>query len=334
MKRIVLLLFITSIIISSFAQNDEKEILGKYRVTQLPLEPMPKEFKTYKVEVTADNLYLRDDAYSKFVLSGFKKLDKNSTEAADMTIKVEVYPFEYKGIDVYSYTSTVKVDGVEKKITEYAYKGAIRYQFNITLIGKNDSIYYTRSDRDTKEWNNNGYKSMKEAQEFSASHVQGLPGELLGSFCSGHNNSLNEKYGFVKRTMVPLSFTVKISKKCKYDYSDLTSAHELMKSTFLIISDKEDNIVAYKEAIAPSIEKWTKALSESNIEDKKARINKDMTCALYHNIGTAYFLSKEYEKAIENFDKCIAIKSSYGDASEYKNLSKKFQERVLANMLQ
>lgn len=331
MRQNVIIMLLLCIVATAFAQNDEKEILGTYRYVRLPKTPMPKEFKAYKVDVVSQDPYLRDAVFNRINIEGFKKIDKNLSEAGDFTVKVEIYPFEYSGVETYSYQSTVKVDGVEKKITQYGYKGKMRYKMELVLIDKNDSIYLKDEIGSTKEWNNNNYKTLNEASSASSSTVQNMPASIVSDFIAGNNSTINNKFGFVKSQLVPLNYTVKISKKCKFDYSDLTSASEQFKVAFEVVSKNENDIQTYNSAVESAIVKWTKALAESNIEDKKARINKDLTCALYHNLGTAYFLSKDYEKAKENFAKCKEIKSSYGDASEYMRYSTDLFERLMAN---
>lgn len=331
MKKNVLIILMMLIFATVYAQNDEKEILGKYRYVRLPKSPMPKEFKVYTVDVRSQDLYLRDAAYGKINIEGYKKLDKNVSEAGDFTVKIEIYPFEYSGVETYSYQSTVKTDGVEKKITQYGYKGKARYKMELVVIDKNDSIYHKQSIGDVSKWDNSNYKTLKDASNFSESHIKDLPMSIVTNFISGNNGELNNKFGFVPSQLVPLNFTVKISKKCKFDYSDLTSASEQLKAAFEIVSKDENNTQAFNAAIEPAIAKWTKALAEANVEDKKARINKNLTCALYHNLGTAYFLSKDYEKAKANFEKCKEIKSSYGYASEFLRYSTDLFERLMIN---
>jgi tetratricopeptide (TPR) repeat protein len=331
MKKMILLLFLAGTVIGLFAQNDEKEILGKYSVVQLPLDPFPTDYKNLKVDVTTSDLYLRDAIMSKMYITGYKKLDKNSTDAADIVISVEAYPFQIAPGETYSYVNTTKVDGVEKKQTLWGYKGSVKYKFNIVMKGRNDSIYYESQPNGTQELSGSGYASGKDAAAYLASDKEGTPGEIVENIFGSYPGYLSNRFGFVKKQFVPFTFTVKVSKKCKFDYSDLLSAHELVKSSFMPISISEDNASQFLTAVAPAIEKWENALKEANPEDKKARINKDLTCAILHNLGMVYFLGKEYEKAIDYFGKCIEVKKSYGDASQFKGVSEDLLKRIKIN---
>jgi hypothetical protein len=331
MKKFVLLLFVMSLFVSSFAQNDDREILGKYTVIQMPMVPLPTEYKNLKVDVVTNDLYLRDAISAKIYIAGYKKLDKNSTETPDIFFNVEAYPFQFTNGETYSYVNTIKVDGVEKKETLWGYKLAVTYKFNIVMKGRNDSIYYNRQESDTKDLSGSGYKTGKDAVDFLSGSRSGAWEGIVNEVFFNMAYYLSDKYGFVKLQRVPDSYTVKVSKKCKFDYSDLTSAHDLMKASFVTISTNENNAQNFLTSVNPSIEKWEKALTESNIEDRKARINKDLTCAILHNLGTVYFLGKQYEKAIDYFGKCIAIKKSFGDASQYKSLSEDLLKRNKIN---
>ncbi|HPR30637.1 MAG TPA: tetratricopeptide repeat protein [Prolixibacteraceae bacterium] len=333
MKKYIVLLFLSSVILSAYSQNIEEELLGRYRVTQLPLNPLPEEFKTLSVDVKAENQKIVDFVYSKFFLGGLVKIDNDTLGTADVKLHIEIFPFETYGLDVYSYTIKKKVDGVEKSYTLYGYKGEMKFKYSLTLTDRNDTIYYAKNDSVLKKWDEKGASSRNDALKYSSSQIKRLPGEILTEFCKNTNSYLNDNFGFICMLMAPSCYSIVVPKKCKFDYSDLTSAQDSMKKAFQIIKNNEQNVTDYKVAVAPAIEKWNMALSESDITNRKARINKNITCAIYHNLGMTYFLLKEYDKAVENFNKCIEIKNSFGDAYTYKEKSIHLKERVIANQL-
>ncbi|MFO7864727.1 MAG: tetratricopeptide repeat protein, partial [Salinivirgaceae bacterium] len=68
---------------------------------------------------------------------------------------------------------------------------------------------------------------------------------------------------------------------------------------------------AFKKKVKPAIDLWKKALTESNIEERKTRVNEKATLVAYSNLARAFFMMQEYEKAIEYADKIMAIDKSF-----------------------
>lgn len=105
----------------------------------------------------------------------------------------------------------------------------------------------------------------------------------------GHVINSSYSTAFVKDSYEVFDLTT--GKGKSHDYSDLTAVNE----EAIEIMKQIDN----RDAILPVIEKWKTMLQQSNLDDKKAKINDVITHGLYKNIAVAYAYLEDYDKAME-----------------------------------
>ncbi len=104
---------------------------------------------------------------------------------------------------------------------------------------------------------------------------------------------VNDRIGFAKKERKGEIFFVKEKGD---EYADLLSAFNDASSGFNLL-DKDAETAAGK--LRKAIGSWEAALKESNPFDKKARIDKDITIALYFNILEAYLALADPEPALQ-----------------------------------
>lgn len=97
------------------------------------------------------------------------------------------------------------------------------------------------------------------------------------------NNLLNDIFGHSETERKATLYFVKTDDAI---YSDLVTAFNEASSGLSIL--KQDKETA-KSKLVKASELWNSALKESDPANKKARINKDMTIALYYNLLEIYF---------------------------------------------
>ncbi|SMC94705.1 hypothetical protein [Pedobacter nyackensis] len=92
------------------------------------------------------------------------------------------------------------------------------------------------------------------------------------------NNLLNDKYGYssVKRDAI-----LNYIKNGDSEYSDLTMAFNEASSGLLMLQQDGPSAVG---KLMKANEIWNKALTESDLNNKKARINKEITMGIYFNL--------------------------------------------------
>lgn len=134
------------------------------------------------------------------------------------------------------------------------------------------------------------------------------------------SSDLNEAIGFPVKNNLLEVYTVKRFKD--WQYSELLEALTYAQTGYNNISksiSKEEG----KESLIKAIEIWETLLGESDMADKKARINKEITCLIYTNLADAYFWMEDFEKV--NFYVNNAI--THGTLKARKHC-KKLQKKI------
>lgn len=131
------------------------------------------------------------------------------------------------------------------------------------------------------------------------------------------NKILNEKFGFYKEKRKTTLYFVKDKKA---EYTDLTTAFNEATSALTLLA--ADSITA-KINLQHAIDLWEKALATSDVNDKKARIDKDVTIAICLNLLEVYYALKNYQAGLQVMQKLNTINLSYSDRirkNEYDNV--------------
>ena len=115
-------------------------------------------------------------------------------------------------------------------------------------------------------------------------------------------STLNNSCGFSTRTWNTEIYSVKSYKDHNYD--DLTQAYTTAKQGYDLIyqtRDRKNGHAKLNEAITA----WKKALTESNVNDNKSRINDKVTALLYYNIAEAYLWMSNFDESEQYINKAI-----------------------------
>ncbi|HVW14826.1 MAG TPA: hypothetical protein VHB54_13405 [Mucilaginibacter sp.] len=121
------------------------------------------------------------------------------------------------------------------------------------------------------------------------------------------NNLLNDKFAFssVKRTA-----TLYYIKNDDATYQDLTTAFNEASSGLIMLQQDYNSA---KGKLDKSIDLWNTALKEADPNNKKARINKDITLVLYFNLLEAYFAEGDAVNGQNTLEKMNTLNLSMSD---------------------
>ncbi|MFI5204686.1 MAG: tetratricopeptide repeat protein [Flavobacteriales bacterium] len=110
---------------------------------------------------------------------------------------------------------------------------------------------------------------------------------------SGINGFLNDKFGYVEQTRKTDLFTIKSK---DFDYSDYQKAFLAAQDGMAAIQYKDkQSTVTTKLQEAAAI--YNKALTESDLNNRKARIDKHVTAATYVNLAEVYLWLGDFANA-------------------------------------
>jgi tetratricopeptide (TPR) repeat protein len=119
----------------------------------------------------------------------------------------------------------------------------------------------------------------------------------------GINDYLNEKFGYPVKARSLEVYTVKSK---DYDYTDYLNAYQAFQDGVMML--QYPNQLAQAQAkLQTAIDLWNNALKESNINDKKARVDKTITACTYVNLAEAYIWMNDFSNAEINANKAINI---------------------------
>ena len=330
MRKFLLLLVVCAFFMPNviLAQKVKKETVGIYSYTQLPSDTRLKECKTYKVYPYGDiNSYEKDKINDVFKLPGFEKKSRDAGNT-DFVIKVEKYQVNIDKPEKGSREEKVKnKDGTERKVKYYYYESKATYKFKIGVYKGEEEVYYKILSGDDNvrgsesSSSSTAYENYKKAR---SSYLSNLSKSKLSSV----DNALKEKFCYLKKSVYLRSAHIKPK---KYKYDDYEAAYEKMKNGYLVLKENENAIDEVKDDLTKAIEEYKTILKESDINNKKARVNNKVTTLLYVNIAHCYFLMKDYAKASEYYGMAAQLHTNFLYCGAMKKLAVKLNKRVEAN---
>ncbi|MEO9533633.1 MAG: hypothetical protein ABJG68_01435 [Crocinitomicaceae bacterium] len=108
------------------------------------------------------------------------------------------------------------------------------------------------------------------------------------------NKQLNSQHGFPVKSRAIEIYTVKKFKD--HQYNDLTNAYTAASQGYMQVAGSLDHSTAASK-LNEAITIWKQMLTESNVGDKKSRINDKVTALLYCNLAEAYCWLNDYNAA-------------------------------------
>lgn len=253
----------------------EKMLLGETEKPTLEYVVKPYIRKSFDETILA-NTYIKFDGYTKgtdnaatvtFVNTGFEYLDP-TTETVSKT-----------------------VDG--KPVTMYKMKIGYRSPVSVEVKNPDGSIVFAEGvakSLDYTYWlsaeaaSKDALQRLYDPEKF----MPNLESKILADNLKLANILLNEKCGWSKLETQILLHNVESK---KVDYSDYSTAFLGAMEGYAKLSDFEDEA---KAKLKESIAIWNKALTESNVADKKARVNEEVTIATVFNVAIANMWCEDY----------------------------------------
>ncbi|MDG1777599.1 MAG: hypothetical protein P8H33_09480 [Crocinitomicaceae bacterium] len=242
---------------------------GSFRAPLKPtfVEPNTNESITFKPGILADT-YLK--------LEGF---EKGTTDALVAVIDMEAFdaskPERKETIKrVYSASSKQYVNQ-----KTYTYETSMSRPTRLILTFNGATIYNDIFEG-TGEYTTKVTKTYPNMYQLEKDNVSNILTKI--------NTFINEQHGFVK---VPATLIIRAPKN-KGDFNDLERAGKLAKRGINPMGSSDGN-----SELSEAIQIWNTALEESDLYDKKARINSKVTQLIYQNLIEATIYKEDFIKA-------------------------------------
>lgn len=145
----------------------------------------------------------------------------------------------------------------------------------------------------------------------------------LGGELNNYTPFLSKVIGSTVLSTVKLHlYKVKVKKKCTIDYTDINSSVEKFQEAFDFIKKRPFELDRFKELAAPSVQVWKDAIAQSNPTDANAKVNKEVTAAMYYNMAIYCALCREFEGCESYFKKADQVYFDFADAARMAKLVK------------
>lgn len=117
--------------------------------------------------------------------------------------------------------------------------------------------------------------------------------DVINKVVGNLNTMLANDLGYPVRSRTTEIYT---AKDRNFDYTDLLEAYQSAQDGLLQLSSDRDKGAAL-EYLGKAVTQYNTILGQSDVNDKKARINKKVTAAMYCNIAECYMWMDDYSQA-------------------------------------
>lgn len=287
-----------------FAQSIKKETFGLYNYLQPRVSSALDDAKLYylKIELSDDELHRRKSIEEELEINKFDLA--GASDEYDFTIQINESDFKFGESKRQSASRTVTENGKERRITDYYYVGTMGYSYVIKVLDKNDEELFREiisGNVTTKGSKSTSYSSALKSynrQKFTAKE------KVVGDFIDKASAAISEYFTDVEKTMY---MRVPYVKSKKFDYPEFDQAYALLEKSYNSLNDDVNISETTIADLNQVIELLTSYLNEADIENKKAKVNRDVTSATHFDIGMAYFMMRDYTNAKMHFSKCMEI---------------------------
>jgi len=170
-------------------------------------------------------------------------------------------------------------------VTYYHLEFTYRHPMSFRVSNANNMEIYAASPAELTEFKTYKGPATKTSPSTDISAMlKTMEDKILQDNLTAINHMVNDRIGFEKTDRKTEIFYVKSKNESHNDILDAYNAATLGFKLFG--TSEEQGTLKLNEAI----NLWKTALLESEIDNKKARIDKDVTIALYYNLLEAYFI--------------------------------------------
>ena len=214
-------------------------------------------------------------------------------------------------------------------VTYYYVEFTYRHTMSVKAIGPDGRELFNLSPQELNTYKVYKSTATKTTQVVDEKQLVNMFDEkILQENLTFLGNLVNDRIGYKRE---PRNTSLDYVNDKKVDYTDLLQAYNEGLSGLMTIAADEESA---KTKVAKATELWNKALSESNLTDKKARIDKDVTMSIYFNLLEAYFATRNIEEADKVFSKMATVQMSNQDRKnkeKYEELFVDLRKRILTN---
>ncbi len=250
---------------------------------------------------------------SYLIIDGFT----GGTENA-LKIKVKLHGFDSQEGDPVS--KTVKKYNSSSKsysnITVTTYPVSYKHPVSLKIETLEGEILHEGTFEETANWTQVSSKTYP-----NEIFYERLEEGIINTTMSKIKNYLNSQYGVSEKST---TLTIYTPSSKKLDYTDFQDAYyESSEGYELLVNDNSKGIEKLQKAISI----WEKAMEESDVDDRKARVNAKVTKFTLWNLQRAYLWSNDFEKAKNALKKAYGTSPNKKEMKTQKSIRQKINDR-------
>ena len=335
------MLALTITLPEAYAQKTDKNSLGTIYISSYPTLPIDMNFDSYQIVDGNNKIIQFGSPIYNNIYGTSKRFTKSSIEnGADYTIQISGLTNSTDEIDVVKAKPPKGKPGPgPKPDMMFVGYGSKLIGFFVDIYAPDGNRIFTDSVFERKNYETRPLHDPKLA-EFKIDSMyradqnpENKSGFNLPNQVARYRKTIASALGLDYMTAYRFHvYSVKQKKNSQYDYSDLIKAAEVFEKEAVPVVDKNDmNIDKFRSKAGDCFATWQNALADAN----NPRITKEIKAALYYNLATYYVFVKDFQKAIESYNKAADEVDDFGDTEKVIKYAKewdKAQKRYEAMM--
>jgi hypothetical protein len=304
----------------------EKQLLNENTKPVKRYVPTPsKKYVPEPKYATAHDVATLASSYLK--IDGF-----NRAEGSELNYLVTMETFEYSQPKVVSEVkkeSTVSNGkSTSYDVTYYHLEFEYRFPMNIKVTRNGSEVYFENPAKLQEFAKYVGPATKSHPSTDVSVMAKNLELQVLKENLNYINHLVNDRLGFENTER---KTGIDYVKDKKGEYADLTEAYNLANAAYNMLGKTDDQA---KAKLEQAVSIWNKALGESDLIDKKARIDKKVTTSLCFNLLEGYFILRNVDEGEKILNMMNKIDLSRSDAKLRDNYAQEFIDlrmRINAN---
>lgn len=287
--------------LGSFAQNIKHEKV-QVRFLLPPATPLREDATRYRIVIDINSLpfgYSREGLISELKyygkLYGEKYQLVESSADIEINVRIDRFIAETPRIDTRNVT-TEKSD--KTKVTTTVYTGytlvAVPMFVRIRDLREDRIVFedYVNNSNQLTDIKTEGHRTSKDANDHLQHEVRIAHDRFLKNNKGALATLMQQRFSFYPSVYDWAINYVETSKKGNYD--DVVAAANATKSILDSLTDKTVSISpSVEDKMSKVIEQWESILKQSDVADRKARIDKKVTLAILENLAHCnYFIHR------------------------------------------
>lgn len=305
----------------------EKQLLNENNkpVKNIPYPPYKRNVSMPKLKGTYDYAAL---ASTYLKLDGFESNQDNAVKII-VTLNGYEYTTPRQVTEQKSVVSSANGTTTTSQVNYYRVEFTYRHTMSVKVISADGKELFYLTPQEL-----NSFKTYKSADsKTSVSYneealAKTYEEKILQENLTFISNLVNDRIGFKRE---PRKTGIDYIKSKDETYADLLMAYNEASSGLNSLADDE---AGAKTKLNHAIEIWNTALQESDITNRKARIDKDVTTSIYFNLLEAYFAIRDldgFEKIMTNLNTMSISNGERRKKEQYDLLFIDLKKRMQAN---